>query len=90
MLGGPDGLAMGSIASSADDVRGTAVLLGERAADTSDDAFELAGFTETAATVLARGFLAAEPEPAEDLPPVLDAGRFLDRAFELAMVGVSC
>jgi hypothetical protein len=47
----------------------------------------LLGVAETAVTVRELGFLPFEPAPAEGRPPLLDADRFLERAFELAIAG---
>jgi hypothetical protein len=65
----------------------TAVRLGERAVVTPAEFRGLVGVAETAGTVRELGFLPLEPLPAEGRPPLLDADRFLERAFELAIAG---
>jgi len=60
--------------------------LGERAAVTPAEFRGLVGVPETAGTVRELGFLPFEPLPAEGRP-LLDADRFLERAFELAIAG---
>jgi hypothetical protein len=45
------------------------------------------GVAVTAGTVRELGVLPFEPPPAEGRPPLPDADRFLERAFELAIAG---
>jgi len=58
--------------------------LGERAAVALADFRALAGVAETAGTVRELGFLPFEPT---GRPPLPDADRFLERAFEFAIAG---